>query len=603
MSYSMKWDLQSIFPSIDSIELDETLTKWEQQIPELGKSIAAWEPEQDKPKYKQMKSILDELNTIQPEISEAGMFVSGTLSADVNNAKAKNLLGRLSVLYSEFSTITVPFYKKFALISDDNWQSLLSQPEFAEFSFNLNEDREDAKQLLSEKEEALLSKLAVDGFQGWEQHYDTLVSKIEIPVEDPEGNTQLLSAGQAENRMYNDPDASARESLFVKWEKAWGDQSELYADTLNHLAGFRLTNYKAHGIDNYLEKPLKASRMKQETLDAMWQAISDNKAPFTSYLSRKAALLGKDKLGWQDVEAPVTVGNSEPKTYPFDEGATFIIENFRKFSEKMADFAEYAFKNRWIEAEDRSGKAPGGYCAGLPVSKESRIFMTYSDSPGEVATLAHELGHAFHNHVVFDLPYIKQHFAMNVAETASTFAELVVSDATVKSAKSDEDKIALLDTKIQNALAMFLNIHARFIFETNFYTERKKGLVSAERLNELMEEAQKEAYQDSLSSYHPSFWASKLHFYISGISFYNFPYTFGYLFSLGIYAQALESGSNFEDQYIALLKDTGSMNTEDLAKKHLNVDLTTTDFWVKGINIIKEDIQTFMELTESYISK
>ncbi|GEL67798.1 M3 family oligoendopeptidase [Marinilactibacillus psychrotolerans] len=603
MSYSMNWDLESIYPNIDSVELEADLSKWEKQIPELGKAILSWYPDQDKPDYNTMKHLLDSLNKIQPEITEASMFISGTLSADVNNEKAKALMGRLSVLYSELSTTTVPFYKKFTLISDEEWQALLSLPEFEVFAFNLNEEREEAKQLLSEKEEALLSKLAVDGFQGWEQHYDTLVSKIELSVSDEDGNEHILSAGQAENRMYNHPDPKVRASLFSKWEKAWREQATLYADTLNHLAGFRLADYKIHNIDNFLEKPLKASRMQRETLDAMWQAISENKKPFTDYLFRKADLMGKDKLGWEDIEAPVTVGNSEPKSYPFNEGAAFIIDNFRKFSDKMADFAEMAFEKRWIEAEDRAGKAPGGYCAELPISKESRIFMTYSDSPGEVATLAHELGHAFHNHVIFDLPYLKQHFAMNVAETASTFAELVVSDATVKSATSAEDKIALLDTKIQNALAMFLNIHARFIFESNFYEERKKGLVSAGRLNELMEEAQKEAYQDSLTSYHPSFWASKLHFYISDISFYNFPYTFGYLFSLGIYAQALESGSDFEDQYIALLQDTGSMNTEDLARKHLDVDLTTTDFWVKGINILKEDIQTFMDLTERYVTK
>lgn len=599
----MNWDLESIYPNIDSVELEADLSKWEKQIPELGKAILSWYPDQDKPDYNTMKHLLDSLNKIQPEITEASMFISGTLSADVNNEKAKALMGRLSVLYSELSTTTVPFYKKFTLISDEEWQALLSLPEFEVFAFNLNEEREEAKQLLSEKEEALLSKLAVDGFQGWEQHYDTLVSKIELSVSDEDGNEHILSAGQAENRMYNHPDPKVRASLFSKWEKAWREQATLYADTLNHLAGFRLADYKIHNIDNFLEKPLKASRMQRETLDAMWQAISENKKPFTDYLFRKADLMGKDKLGWEDIEAPVTVGNSEPKSYPFNEGAAFIIDNFRKFSDKMADFAEMAFEKRWIEAEDRAGKAPGGYCAELPISKESRIFMTYSDSPGEVATLAHELGHAFHNHVIFDLPYLKQHFAMNVAETASTFAELVVSDATVKSATSAEDKIALLDTKIQNALAMFLNIHARFIFESNFYEERKKGLVSAGRLNELMEEAQKEAYQDSLTSYHPSFWASKLHFYISDISFYNFPYTFGYLFSLGIYAQALESGSDFEDQYIALLQDTGSMNTEDLARKHLDVDLTTTDFWVKGINILKEDIQTFMDLTERYVTK
>lgn len=601
MNYSMKWDLESIYPSIDSTELETDFSKWSEKISDLSEKINHWNPEQDKPNYESMKSILEDQNALIPEVSEAGSFINGTLSADVNNSKSKSLIGRLSVLFSDFSSATVPFYKKLTVISDEDWSKLLELDYFKSFTFNLSESREQAKQLLSEKEESLLSKLSIDGIEGWEQHYDSIVAKIQIPITDEDGETIYLSAGQAENRMYNDPDPAVRADLFEKWEKAWSGQSELFADTLNHLAGFRLTDYSVHGINDFLERPLEASRMKHETLDAMWKAISDNKQPFTDYLSRKAALLDKETLDWVDIEAPVNVGDSKPLTYSYDEGAKFIIENFRKFSHKMADFSEHAFEKRWIEAEDRPGKAPGGYCTSLPVSKESRIFMTYSDSPGEVATLAHELGHAFHSHVMFDLPYMKQGYAMNVAETASTFAELIISDATVKSAENDEVKIALLDNKIQNALAMFLNIHARFIFESNFYKERQDGLVSAERLNELMEAAQKEAYDDSLSTYHPSFWASKLHFYISGISFYNFPYTFGYLFSLGIYAKALETGTDFEDQYIALLRDTGSMSTEDLAEKHLNVDLTSTDFWVKGINILKEDIDTFMDLTNNYV--
>src|SRR5699024_9578362 len=242
-------------------------------------------------------------------------------------------------------------------------------------------------------------------------------------------------------------------------------------------------------------------------------------------------------------------------------------------------------------------------CAELPESKESRIFMTYADSPGEVSTLAHELGHAFHSHVMNDLPALNQQYAMNVAETASTFAELIVADATVRDAKSKEEKIGLLDTKIQNALAMFLNIHARFLFESTFYEERQMGVVTDERLSELMEAAQKEAYQNSLNSYHPHIWSSKLHFFIADVPFYYFLYTFGYLFSLGIYAQSLENSNGFEDRYIALLRDTASMTTEDLTKKHLDADLTKSDFWTAGIEIMENDIKTFLELTEEYLNK
>src|SRR5699024_223331 len=189
----------------------------------------------------------------------------------------------------------------------------------------------------------------------------------------------------------------------------------------------------------------------------------------------------------------------------------------------------------------------------------------------------------------------------NVAETASTFAELVVADATLKGAKTKEEKINLLDAKMQNATAMFLNIHTRFIFESNFYKARQKGLVSTKQINEMMLAAQKESYQDSLNSYHPHFWAAKLHFFIDDVPFYNFPYTFGYLFSLGIYAYANEKGSNFEDDYIALLRDTASMTTEELAKKHLGVDLTKPDFWQAGINQVVKDIEEFLDLTEEYI--
>ena len=299
-------------------------------------------------------------------------------------------------------------------------------------------------------------------------------------------------------------------------------------------------------------------------------------------------------MDWQDKDAPIILGDLEEKTYSFDQAAAFILENFRKFSPKMADFAQMAFEKSWIEAEDRPGKRPGGNCTELPETQESRIFMTFGNSINVVATLAHELGHAFHSSVMWDLPSLNREYAMNVAETASTFAELIVADATLKEAKSDVEKINLLDTKLQNAIAMFMNIHARFIFENNFYQARQIGLVAEEDITELMLAAQKESYKDSLGSYHPHFWASKLLFFFDYVPFYNFPYTFGYLFSMGIYAYANQQGSSFEDQYIALLRDTASMTSEELAKKHLNVDLTKPDFWQAVIDQVLKDVEQFM---------
>ncbi|MDP4157806.1 MAG: M3 family metallopeptidase, partial [Bacillota bacterium] len=273
------------------------------------------------------------------------------------------------------------------------------------------------------------------------------------------------------------------------------------------------------------------------------------------------------------------------------------IENFATFGSKLSEFAKHALENRWVEAEDRPNKRPGGYCTGLPELEESRIFMTFTGSPNDASTLAHELGHAFHSFVMKDLPTLNRNYAMNVAETASTFAENIIGNATVTNAKTKQEKITLLNAKLGNAIAMFMNIHARFLFEDQFYAERSKGIVSEQRLNELMVNAQKEAYCNSLSGYHPHFWCSKLHFFIDDVPFYNFPYTFGFLFSLGIYAEFLKNPNGFEDKYIALLRDTASMKVEELAKKHLGVDLTKPAFWEAGIKLMENDVKEFIQLT------
>jgi oligoendopeptidase F len=216
------------------------------------------------------------------------------------------------------------------------------------------------------------------------------------------------------------------------------------------------------------------------------------------------------------------------------------------------------------------------------------------------ATIAHEIGHGFHTSVLTDLPVWRDDYAMNVAETASTFAEMLIADANVQAAKSDAEKVVLLDAKMANPIAMFLNIRARFLFENSFYAERQAGFVPAKRLNELMSAAQEQAFGGILDELHPHFWASKLHFYINDVPFYNFPYTFGYLFSQGIYAWA-QTQENFEEAYIALLRDTANMTTEELAQKHLGVDLTKPDFWQAGADLIKQDIDEFLKLSEQFV--
>lgn len=594
MKYALNWDLDSIFDGgSNSPALQAELQHLQTQIYQYHQAVVAFTPNTNTEEA-DLKALLALAEEIEKNFAECGAFIEALNSADIHDQKAKLLTGQLYGQMPAWQLAQTGLKKKFASYTATAWHALMQH--FAPVAFRLSEMRRDGQELLDENAENIINTLNLDGQSAWSQHYDTIVAGIQIPFQG-----QQLSAGQAFNMMMASPDAKVRQELFAKWEQAWSAQAAVFADTLNHLDGFRLNNYRLHGVDDFMKEPLEYNRIDQETLTAMWDTVARNKQPLVDFLTRKAQLFGKEKMEWQDQDAPVLLGNFKERRYTFDEAADFIVANFNKFSPKMAALAQRAFDNAWIEAEDRPGKRPGGYCTSLPKLQESRIFMTYGESVNEVATLAHELGHAFHSDVMWDLPSLNQDYAMNVAETASTFAELIVADATLREAQTDEERINLLDVKIQNAVAMFMNIHARFIFEQNFYAARQKGLVAADDITRMMVAAQQEAYANGLATYHPHFWAAKLHFFIDDVPFYNFPYTFGYLFSLGIYARAQQHGPGFEDQYIALLRDTASMTTEDLAQKHLGVDLHQADFWQAGIDMVLHDIQTFMQLTEKYV--
>ncbi|MCZ8513791.1 M3 family oligoendopeptidase [Paenibacillus filicis] len=537
--------------------------------------------------------VLEQLQQAVLKLREADSFTACLAAENQSDKRAVQLAGQVKTLYADYASALTRFDDVLLRTPDEVWAQLKELPQVKEIAYPLEERRSLASEKLPPEQEALVNDLAVDGYHGWGELYNTTVSKFRVTFEE-DGKQLELSAGQAANKMHS-PDRSVRRRLFESWEAQWREHADYCADALNHLGGFRLKLYERRGWDSIHKEPLQINRMSKETLDAMWGVIERGKDIFVRYLERKAKLLGVDRLSWYDVEAPVGSGS---KHYTYDEGARLIVDQFRRFSPKMADFAELAFERSWIEAEDRPGKRPGGFCTSFPVAEETRIFMTYAGTASNVSTLAHELGHGYHQHVMNDVPAFAQEYAMNVAETASTFAEMIVADAALKSASSDEERLTLLEDKIQRSVAFYMNIHARFIFETAFYDERCKGLVSTERLSELMVAAQKEAFRDSLAEYHPHFWASKLHFYITEVPFYNFPYTFGYMFSTGLYADALRRGEAFEDQYIALLRDTGSMTVEALAEKHLGIDLRKPDFWQQALDLSAADVQQFLELTQ-----
>jgi pepF/M3 family oligoendopeptidase len=535
---------------------------------------------------------IDKFQNVASRLRQAGAFVSCLSAQNVNDKHARIVGSRVNQIRAAFASAFTLLDQQMLAVSDADWQAMLASPELKPVAWNLDERRRRAKLQLPSEQEMLVNDLSVTGYQGWSELYDLTVGKMSVTVE-KNGQPVKLSMGQAQNRMA-DADAKFRARIMEAWEKAWTDVSDYCALALNNLSGYRLALYNKRGWDDYLQEPFEYNRVSAETINAMWTAIDQNKDRLVKFLERKKQLLGVEKLGWQDVNAPI--GTAESKM-TYDEAANFIVEQFRRFSPKMADFAVHAFESRWLEAEDRPGKRMGGFCTSFPLAKESRVFVTFSGTMGNTATVAHELGHGYHQSVVNDLPGLSQNYAMVVAETASTFAEMVVADAAVANAKSEQERIVLMEDKLQRAVQLLMNIQCRYLFETRFYAERKKGVVPVARLNELMLQAQKDAYAGALDEYHPTFWASKLHFYNTGVPFYNFPYTFGFLFCSGVYAKALEVGPSFEDKYRDLLRDTGRMRVEDLAKRHLDADLTKTEFWQKAIDIALSDYDEFMRLT------
>lgn len=589
------WELESIFPGGSaSAALRDHLEALERDITGYQAMLKELEAPSTLEETKALDGLIADLQSAAARLYEANSFVGCLTAQDQHDKKAVQLDAKITSLGASFSNVMTLFWNVLRMTNDEVWEAWMKREEIAPISFVLSEKRDLAREKLAPELENLVSDLAVDGYHGWGQHYDTIVAKVGVPFEEANGEIKSLSVGQAANKLDN-PDRNVRERVFASWEEAWTKSEDYCADTLNRLAGFRLKLYEKRGWDDVLKEPLAINRMSKATLDAMWQVIVENKPKFVAYLERKAKLLGVDKLSWTDVDSPL--GQATGKI-TYEQAAEDIVKQFGNFSPKLAEFATMAFNKRWIEAEDRPGKRPGGFCTSLPKSKQTRIFMTFGGTVSNVYTLAHELGHAYHQSVMEELPMFNQDYAMNVAETASTFAEMILADAFVKNAANDQEKIVLLADKVQNSVAFFMNIHARFLFETRFYEKRQQGVLDAAELSELMEEAQREAFQEALGSYHPHFWASKLHFYITDVPFYNFPYTFGYMFSTGLYALAQREGQSFAAKYDALLRDTGRMTVEELAAKHLGVDLTKPDFWREAMAVNVADVDAFLELTK-----
>jgi oligoendopeptidase F len=599
-AYPLNWDLDSLYPNplgesfaphLESLQRDmRQLAADSENLPPFDASPKAW------------SGFTGRMADVLGRYEDLGSFIGCHAAGDAANKTFQRIEGALSALDPHWQQVLTNVELGLREIEPARLAAILDQDAaLAKIRFYLEERQRSAALRLPKGQELLAADLAVDGLNAWSRLYDRLSGELRIEVME-RGEIVRKSPGQV---LFDSPDRSVRQNNFHAAGKAWRSIADTCADSLNHISGARLTRYRRLGID-HLAVPLHLNRMSRETLETMWRTINDRKSCLLSYLNVKARLLGLEKLAWFDTQAPIPKPPGAPAgaagasgELSWDEACGTVAKTLLEFNDDLGQFSERAMRDGWVEAENRPGKRQGGFCTGLPTKRQSRIFMTFTGSPDSMSTLAHELGHAYHSYVLRDQPLFLRDYPMNLAETASTFAEAVVNDRRLADAKTTHDKLAILDNMCADGVSFLMNIHCRFLFEDAYHKERANGELPTERFFELMEAAQREAYLGALTDdgWHPGFWVSKMHFYIGGWPFYNFPYTFGFLLSQGTYALSREQGPQFGQRYRDLLLATGCMRAEAAVQSTLGYDLTKPDFWHKSLDIVEQRVNEFVRLS------
>lgn len=595
--YPLTWELGSLYPHPESDEFRASVDRLKAELRRLAEQSESL-PAIDSTEActTAWSDFLTQHAEVHAEYTAINAFVGCHAAADSANKTFQRYEGELSALSPLQAQVETSIEFAFQAADDDTFAAFIeSSPVLKENAYFLDSCRRNAGLRLPKEQELLAADLEVDGLHAWGRLYDRLSGELRIQIQE-RGEIVERSPGQVQFDM---PQRAIRENNYFAADKAWSSIADSCAEAINHIAGSRLSKYRRLKID-HLTAPLNQNHMTRETLDTMWNTVTQRKLCVADYLKKKAELLGLERLSWFDMQAPLpSVGVPADSELSYDKACDLTIDAFSGFNPELGDFARMAIEQRWIEVEDRPGKRQGGFCTDLPTRKQSRIFMTFTRSSDSMSTLAHELGHAYHTWVLRDQPVFLRDYPMNLAETASTFAEAVLGESRLKNSSNDREKLEILDQMLSDSVAFLMNIHARFIFENNFHEERTSGEVSAARLSELMKSAQQEAFCNALADdgWNPNFWISKLHFYITGWPFYNFPYTFGYLLSLGTFSLAKDA-ADFPQQFRDFLIATGCQDTEAAVQSSFGYDLREPDFWNRSLDIVDQRVQQFLELAQ-----
>lgn len=578
-----EWSLKELYQGFDSPEFASDEKALDNAIAEI---IAFCDDIKGEPAdvLKNGIKLMSDFNNLSTKLFCFAELIQSVNTSDANAAAA---ISRLSQKLSAIAGPRTKFVRFVAGI--ENLDELIESDSFLkEFEFMLKTIRDEEKYTLSPEVENVMSLYSISGSSAWSELQGYLTSTV--PVEYEGGVTSL---SDIRNKAY-DSDKNIRKSAYEAELKAYDRIKDAIAYSLNSIKFETINRCKLRGYESPLDEALKGAHMKKETLEALIGAMEEYLPKFWEYLRAKAGLLGYESgLPWYELFAPLE-GNS--KTYTTEECRQMLIDLFSGFDKEEADVIANAFDSEWIDFYPHDGKLGGAFCMGIHPIGEFRILTNYGGTLGDVVTLAHELGHGFHDYCLKENSILNSDYSMPVAETASTFNEVVAMNAAISSESDPIVKRALIESQLMDATQIICDIYSRYLFETAVFENRENEFMFADRLCEIMLETQKKAYGEGLDKtcLHPYMWACKSHYY-GGLSFYNFPYAFGGLFARGLYAKYLKEGPSFVPLYKKLLKATGTTSVEGAAAV-AGIDLTDKQFWRDSLQILADEIDEFVEL-------
>ncbi len=579
------WDLSVLYKSFD----DENITKDFDALTSLVEKAQTLFEGDEKEALEECADAFEEISGLASRLFS---FASLTLSTDANNEQAQQLQDKMMRFYVRIALLNSACTRYLGKIEDLD-AIIESSEKLQKIAFYLRQGKEAASHLMDEGVEEWVLKMSLTGGDAFSSLRGKLDATLMVDV-----NGEQMPLSAARGLAYN-PDAAVRKAAYEAELKSYEKIDISMAACLNAIKGEALTFIEAQRFPSVLEKTLFDSNMDMETLTAMLTAMEEALPAFRKYLRKKAEILGhKNGLPFYDLFAPLTPPGYTPKMYTIEEAREKLVFEMSKFSPAMGEFIQNAFDQRWIDIFPREGKRGGAFCAGLHQMDISRIMTNFSGSFSDVSTLAHELGHAWHNRCMKGLPECMTDAPMPLAETASIFNETLLSNAVLASAE-DAERLSLLESNLMEATQTIVDIFSRYKFEYELIERRKDHSLSVSELKQLMLDAQDQTYGDGLDpdARHPYMWACKSHYYNSGFNFYNFPYAFGQLFGTGVFAIYQKEGSAFVERYNQLLRSCGSANIADVAMS-VGIDVHNPDFWRTSLQVYKDNIEEFIALSD-----